>query len=176
MRLIGPMCSMRLLGPIGRIKRIGPIGSHEAHRTDGPHRPYRFRSPIAYPRSSVATFRESYVRGALGSQSPDESGLGDCPFPNRKSAHAKEVAIVAQQFLKAGARNAKQLHLHLFGGSGNFATSYDVLFPRSGRLDHLINGAVQPGKKPLTESISKIINKFGLSIRKQFSVIPALLV
>jgi hypothetical protein len=40
-------------------------------------------------------------------------------------------------------------------------------------LDHLINGAVQPGKKPLTESISKIINNFGLSIRKQFSVIPA---
>ena len=67
--------------------------------------------------------------------------------------------------------NTDQLDFHLFGSAGRLAAFYDILFPRSGRLDHLINRAIRPGQKPVTKPISEIVNNLGLSIRNEFAVV-----
>src|SRR5260221_9810923 len=105
---IGPMGRMRRIGPMGR---IGLIGSGILCVRSLP--PVQLSQPGA---------SHTFAEPALLNKIPLEPA--DLPVQ-------KEVAVVAQQFLKAGPRNSKQLDLHLFGGSANFATFHDALFPRS---------------------------------------------
>jgi hypothetical protein len=55
----------------------------------------------------------------------------------------------------------------------NSAPFEDVLFPGPGGLDHLINRAIRFGKKPMAESMDKIVNNLSFPKGKQFPVITA---
>jgi hypothetical protein len=104
-------------------------------------------------------------------KAPNKSGLAAIFFPEWKVPNPKYIAIVGQQFLQACACNTDQLDFHLFGSAGRLAAFHDILFPRSGGLDHLINRAIRFSKKPLTKPIGEIVNNLGLSIGKEFALV-----
>ena len=108
----------------------------------------------------------------LVAESPHEVGLAAFFFSNGKLPDPKEIAIVGQEFLQAGAGNAHELDFCLFRDAGCFAALHDILFARSGSLNHLIHGAIRLIDKTVAESKGKIINNLSFPIGEEFPVVP----
>ena len=78
----------------------------------------------------------------IRSQAPDELRLSAVFPPKGELSRSEEIAIIVQQFLKAGTRGIGELDLNLGRGLLRFTSFQNILFSRARRLDHLIDRTI----------------------------------
>jgi hypothetical protein len=101
------------------------------------------------------------LRG-FAAEASDVEGLAGVFVPNGKVAGAKVVEIVVEEFLQAGAGDAGELDLGLFGSAPGFAAFENILFARTSGLDHLVDGTVAFPEEFVSEPEGEVVDDFGL--------------
>lgn len=84
---------------------------------------------------------------------------------------AEVVLIVEKQFFQTRPGDIGQIQLHLGGGGGSLAAFGDVLLPRAGGLDHLVDGAVTALEEFFAEAEGEVVDDFGFLVGEEFLVI-----
>lgn len=98
----------------------------------------------------------------LAAEPADVEGLAGVLVPLAVFADAEIIAIVVEKFFEAGASDAGEFDLGLFGSAGGLAALEEVLFAGAGGLDHLVYGAVALEEELVGEAEGDVEDDLGL--------------
>src|SRR5438477_9887522 len=93
--------------------------------------------------------------------------------PYGQVADAEVVSVVVKELLKARACHIGELYLGFLRRERGFTALQNVLFARTGSLDHLVDGAVTLRKKSVGKAEGDVINHLRLLEGEKCLIIPA---
>lgn len=86
-------------------------------------------------------------------------------LPQVQAPNSKEIMVIPERFLKTGLCNAHQLYFCSSGRPRSHATFRDILFPRPGGLDHLVDGPVALVQEPFAETDRSLVDNVRFLVR-----------
>ncbi len=93
--------------------------------------------------------------------------------PYGQVADAEVIPVVVKELLKARASHIGQLYLGFLGRERGFTALQNVLFARTGSLDHLVDGPVTLRKKFVSKTERDVISHLGFLEGEKGLIIPA---
>ena len=106
-------------------------------------------------------------RIVVAAEFADEEGLLRIFRPEFVAAGSEEIAVIFEEFFKAGPGDVGQLDLGLAGGSARLAAFQDILFSGTSGLDHLVVGSGTAVDELIAKEDRRIVNDAGFLERQQ---------